>query len=197
MVQLSERLAMVAESLSVKLRRLQEDLVDRINWQKTAVIFAGCVLVALLSVFLRWNQIAPPPVTVYPIDEDRGFETVVVGTKTILSSRAYSIGKREYRHAPEWLDFESTNGPVDVYWAPINFLRNLENQEYIKTLKQEFAEGRVHKAVAGHSSGSSGQLRLKHSSNAGHAIKSYLIMIRSPTANKVTLKVHYGYGKRS
>jgi hypothetical protein len=187
---------MTAEPLSVKLERLREDLMARINWPKTAVILAGCVLVALLSVFLRWTQIPPPTVTVYPIAEDRGFEMVVVGTKTTLTSPTFSISKREYRHAPDWLDFESTNGPVDVYWAPINFLRNLENQAYIKSLKQEFAEGRVHKAVAGHAAGTSGRLRLEHSSNAGHGIKSYLIMIRSKTENEVTLKVHYGYGKR-
>lgn len=168
----------------------------RINWPKTAVILVGCVLVALLAVYLRWSQIPPPKVTVYTIAEDPGFETVVVGTTTTLTSPTFSISKREYRHAPEVLDFESTNGPVDVYWAPINFLRNLENQAYIKSLKQEFAEGRVHKAVAGHSSGTSGRLRLKHSSNAGHAIKSYLIMIRSKTENQVTLKVHYGYRQR-
>lgn len=170
--------------------------MDQFNWRKIALVALGVSLLVLVVVLLRWSQIPPATVTVYSIEADRGFETVIVSTKTTTTSSTFSIGKREYRHAPEKLDFESTNGPVDVYWAPINLGYKMEHWKHIESLKQEFAEGRVPKAVAGHSSGASGRLKLKHRSNDGHAHKSYLIMIRSPAENEVTLKVHYGHGWR-
>ena len=161
--------------------------MERFGGQKIGYVGLGALVVAAI---LLWNflfNVPPPTSSELSITAEKGFETVFIG-----SAESGGGGRHHNQrfHQPRTVKFETTNGPVEMYVAPASLSGPKPNGEQRAKMKSEFASGQVPKEVIAQASGKTGQLSLAHRDVRG--IVHYLVMVRSPTANKVTLTVHYG-----
>jgi hypothetical protein len=161
--------------------------VGLFDWEKMKYVGLGALVIAAI---LLWNflfNIPSPTASEMSITAEQGFETVFIGSaETGAGGKHNSI----HYHQPRTVKFETTNGPVELYIAPVSLSGPKGSGEHRAKLKREFASGQIPKEVIAQASGKTGQLSLAHRDTRG--MVHYIVMVRSPTENKVTLEVHYG-----
>jgi hypothetical protein len=161
--------------------------VERFDLQKIGYVGLGVLVIAAI---LLWNflfNIPSPTLSELSITAEQGFETVFIG-----SAESGGGGKHHNTryHQPRTVKFKTTSGPVELYIAPVSLSGPKANGEQHAKMKREFVSGQIPKEVIAQASGKNGQLALAQRDVRG--MLHYLIMVRSPTANQVTLEVHYG-----
>jgi len=161
--------------------------VDRFDWGKMGFVGLGALVIAAI---LLWNflfNVPPPTSSDLSITTEQGFETVFIGS---AETGGRGRHRNKHFHQPRNVKFETTNGPVEVYIAPASLSGRKADGDHNRKMKREFASGQIPKEVIAQASGKHGQLSLAHRDTIG--MVHYLVMVRSPTVNKVTLVVHYG-----
>lgn len=159
--------------------------MNRITNQTASTVAVVAVCLVTLIVLYLLRKAPPADTTVHTISADVGYETAIIGSKVSVKRR------RDRVHPPQTVSYQANNGPVDIYAIPISLAYRKDAGDHVRELKKEFAEGRVPKEVVAQSSGSSGQIYIEGTHNPKAAHKNYLILVRSPTDNSVTLVVQY------
>ncbi len=160
-----------------------EDIKRGAKW----LVLLGVVVIGIYGIRMvrRWGLYAPKESSTHHV-EANGHTRILIGSKDYPGTWRRSV----LRHAPYCIEFQSTNGEVEVWVVPCSLAHRADAGAELARMTEEFASGRTPREVAGTSTGSHGRIYLADLWKKG-TLASYAVFIRSRAATEVAMETYY------